>query len=612
MEAKFDPQAFISHLTHQPGVYRMYDSDGVVIYVGKAKDLRKRVSSYFRKQLDAVKTRALVKNIASMDVTVTNSETEALILENSFIKKHRPRYNVLLRDDKSYPYIFVSDHEHPRIAFHRGTKREKGEYFGPFPNGYAVRESLRLLQKLFPVRQCDDSYYRARSRPCLQHQLKRCLAPCVGIPSNEEYQQQVDLAKMFLRGKNQQVVESLAERMQAASEHLEFEKAARFRDQISALRQVQDKNAVSGNQDMLDVIGLHRESGFTCVQVLFIRDGQVQGSRSYFPKVPANTDNKELMESFLLQFYLNQQRAGQIPTEVVIPNAEQVSTDVQKALSEALGKQVKINANSRGDRARYQSLANKNAINAVTSKLSSQTTMANRLSALKMALEKAKVWDMDKPIERMECFDISHTMGEQTVASCVVFDQQGPLKSDYRRFNIKGITGGDDYAAMAQVMERRYKHAIEQDNVPDILFIDGGKGQLKQAEEYFADWPQPPLLIGVAKGESRKPGLETLFLGFGQGAVQLSEDNPGLHLIQYIRDESHRFAITGHRQRRAKVKKTSTLEEIEGIGPKRRKTLLNNLGGLQQVKSASIEQLAQVPGISRSMAETIYHAFRDE
>ena len=340
MEAKFDPQAFISHLTHQPGVYRMYDSDGVVIYVGKAKDLRKRVSSYFRKQLDAVKTRALVKNIASMDVTVTNSETEALILENSFIKKHRPRYNVLLRDDKSYPYIFVSDHEHPRIAFHRGTKREKGEYFGPFPNGYAVRESLRLLQKLFPVRQCDDSYYRARSRPCLQHQLKRCLAPCVNIPSNEEYQQQVDLAKMFLRGKNQQVVESLAERMQAASEHLEFEKAARFRDQISALRQVQDKNAVSGNQDMLDVIGLHRESGFTCVQVLFIRDGQVQGSRSYFPKVPANTDNKELMESFLLQFYLNQQRAGQIPTEVVIPNTEQVSVDVQKALSEALGKQV--------------------------------------------------------------------------------------------------------------------------------------------------------------------------------------------------------------------------------------------------------------------------------
>lgn len=612
MQAKFDAQAFINNLTHQPGVYRMYDSDGVVIYVGKAKDLRKRVTSYFRKQVDAVKTRALVKNIANMDVTVTNSETEALILENSFIKKHRPRYNVLLRDDKSYPYIFVSDHTHPRIAFHRGTKREKGEYFGPFPNGYAVRESLRLLQKLFPVRQCDDSYYRARSRPCLQYQLKRCLAPCVDLPSDEEYRQQVDLAKLFLRGKNQQVVENLAERMQAASEHLEFEKAARFRDQISALRQVQDKNAVSGNQDMLDVLGLHRESGFTCVQVLFVRDGQIQGSRSYFPKVPANTENKELLESFLLQFYLNQQRAGQIPTEVVLPNGERVATNVQQALSEALGKQVKINANSRGERARYQSLANKNALNAVSSKLSTQTTMTNRLTALKLALEKAKVWDMDKPIERMECFDISHTMGDQTVASCVVFDPQGPLKSDYRRFNIKGITAGDDYAAMAQVMARRYKHAIEQDNVPDILFIDGGKGQLKQAETYFADWPQPPLLIGIAKGESRKPGLETLFLGFSQGAIQLSEDDAGLHLIQYIRDESHRFAITGHRQRRAKVKKTSTLEEIEGIGPKRRKTLLHNLGGLQQVKSASIEQLAQIPGISRTMAETIYHAFRDE
>ncbi|RAJ96436.1 excinuclease ABC subunit UvrC [Aliidiomarina maris] len=612
METKFDPQAFINHLTHQPGVYRMYDVDGVVIYVGKAKDLRKRVSSYFRKQVDAVKTKALVKNIAGMDVTVTNSETEALILENSFIKKYRPRYNVLLRDDKSYPYIFISNHEHPRIAFHRGTKREKGEYFGPFPNGSAVRESLRLLQKLFPVRQCDDSYYRARSRPCLQHQLKRCLAPCVGIASEDEYKQQVELAKLFLRGKNQQVVENLGARMQQASEALEFEKAARFRDQISALRQVQDKNAVSGNQDMLDVIGLHRESGFSCIQVLFIRDGQVQGSRSYFPKVPANTDNKELLESFLLQFYLNQQRAGQIPQEVVLPQGEKVAADVQAALSEALGKQVKINANSRGERSRYQSLANKNALNAVSSRLSSQTTMANRLAALKAALEKAKVWDQDQPIERMECFDISHTMGEQTVASCVVFDQQGPLKSDYRRFNIKGITPGDDYAAMAQVLERRYKNAVEQDNVPDILFIDGGKGQLKQAENYFADWPHPPMLIGVAKGESRKPGLETLFLGFSQGAVQLSENNPGLHLIQYIRDESHRFAITGHRQRRAKVKKTSTLEEIEGIGPKRRKTLLHNLGGLQQVKSASIEQLAQVPGISRSMAETIYHAFRDE
>lgn len=612
MEAKFDPQAFISNLTHQPGVYRMYDSDGVVIYVGKAKDLRKRVSSYFRKQVDAVKTKALVNNIVQMDVTVTNSETEALILENSFIKKYRPRYNVLLRDDKSYPYILVSQHEHPRIAFHRGTKREKGEYFGPFPNGYAVRESLRLLQKLFPVRQCDDSYYRSRSRPCLQHQLKRCLAPCVGLPSDAEYAEQVELAKLFLRGKDLQVIENLAERMQNASQALDFETAARFRDQISALRQVQDKNAVSGSQDMLDVIGLHRQNGFSCVHVLFVRAGNIQGSRSYFPKVPANTENNELLESFLLQFYLNQQRAGQIPQEVVLPQGEKLSADIQQVLSDALGKQIKINVNSRGERARYQALATKNAINSVSSKLSTQTTMANRLAALKMALEKARVWDVDRPIERMECFDISHTMGEQTVASCVVFDHEGPLKSDYRRYNINGITPGDDYAAMAQVLERRYKHALEQGNIPDILFIDGGKGQLKQAENYFADWPQPPLLVGVAKGESRKPGLETLFLGFAQGAVQLSEDNPGLHLIQYIRDESHRFAITGHRQRRAKVKKSSSLEEIPGIGPKRRRNLLNNLGGLQQVKSASIEQLAQVPGISRSMAETIYHAFRDE
>lgn len=612
MEPTFDAQAFVANLTHQPGVYRMYDKDEVVIYVGKAKDLQKRVSSYFRKQLDAVKTRALVKNIARMDVTVTNSEAEALILENSYIKKYRPRYNVLLRDDKSYPYIFISSHEHPRIAFHRGTRREKGEYFGPFPNGSAVRESLRLLQKLFPVRQCDDSYYRARSRPCLQYQLKRCLAPCVGYPEQDEYQQQVELAKLFLRGKNQQVIDNLVTRMEEASAELEFEKAARFRDQIGNLRQIQDRNAVSGNQDTLDVIGLHRESGFSCIQVLFIRDGQVQGSRSYFPKVPAHTENTEVLESFLMQFYLNQQRASQIPAEVVLPASDMKAKTLQQALSKAIGKNVKINSNSRGDRARYQALATKNAMNSVASKLGSQTTMTNRLQALKMALHKADVWEQDKPIERMECFDISHTMGEQTVASCVVFDHEGPRKSDYRRFNIKGITPGDDYAAMQQVMQRRYKNAIEQENVPDILFIDGGKGQLKQAEVYFRDWPQPPLLIGVAKGESRKPGLETLFFGYTQKAIQLNEDDAGLHLIQYIRDESHRFAITGHRQRRAKVKKTSTLEEIEGIGAKRRQTLLQNLGGLQQVKSASIEQLTQVPGISRSMAENIYHAFRDE
>ncbi|RTE87190.1 MULTISPECIES: excinuclease ABC subunit UvrC [Gammaproteobacteria] len=606
MSENFDSQKFLASLTHQPGVYRMYDANQEVIYVGKAKSLKKRVSSYFRKQVDSVKTQALVKNICAMDVTVTNTESEALILENSFIKKYRPKYNVLLRDDKSYPYIFVSAHQHPRIAFHRGARREKGDYFGPFPNGHAVRESLKLIQKIFPVRQCDDSYYRARSRPCLQHQLKRCLAPCVNICTDDEYQEQVNLARMFLRGKNQEVIDELVKSMEGASEELNFEKAASLRDQIIALRAVQEKNAVSGGQSELDVIGVWRESGTTCIHLLFIRGNGVQGSRSYFPKVPANTPLDEVLESFVLQFYLNQQQGRTAPSEVVIDLPKENAKALSQQLSEALQQKVVFSTQSRGDRAQYAALANKNAMNAVQSKLGEASVMQTRVEALqKLVGDKADV-------QRMECFDISHTMGEETVASCVVFNREGPAKSDYRRYNIKDITPGDDYAAMLQVLTRRYRNAIEQENVPDIVFIDGGKGQLTQAETYFEEWPKPPLLIGIAKGESRKPGLETLIFGFSRETHHLPADHPALHLIQYIRDESHRFAITGHRQRRAKVKKTSRLEEIPAVGPKRRQNLLKYLGGIQQVKNASIEQLAKVPGISRELAETIYYALRDE
>lgn len=604
MSENFDSQKFLDSLTHQPGVYRMYDAEDEVIYVGKAKSLKKRVASYFRKQVDSVKTQALVKNIHHMDVTVTNTEAEALILENSFIKKYRPKYNVLLRDDKSYPYIFVSGHQHPRIAFHRGTRREKGEYFGPFPNGNAVRESLKLLQKLFPVRQCDDSYYRARSRPCLQHQLKRCLAPCVNVCTDEEYQEQVDLARLFLKGKNQEVINQLVNSMESASTDLNFEKAAGLRDQIIALRQVQEKNAVSGGQSELDVVGIWRESGTTCIHLLFIRQNGIQGSRSYYPKVPANTSLDEVLESFVLQFYLNQQR--EVPSEVVIDLPKENAQSLASQLSQALEQKIVFSTQTRGDRAQYAALANKNAMNAVQSKLGEASVMQTRVDALqKLVGDQANV-------QRMECFDISHTMGEETVASCVVFNQEGPAKSDYRRYNIKDITPGDDYAAMAQVLARRYRNAIEQENVPDIVFIDGGKGQLTQAEEYFSEWPQRPLLIGIAKGESRKPGLETLIFGFSRETHHLPADNPALHLIQYIRDESHRFAITGHRQRRAKVKKTSRLEEIPAVGPKRRQNLLKYLGGIQQVKNASIEQLANVPGISKELAETVYYALRDE
>ena len=605
MSNQFDAENFLRHLTHQPGVYRMYDESGDVIYVGKAKDLRKRVSSYFREKVDRVKTQVLVKQIADMDVTVTNTEAEALILENTFIKKYRPRYNVLLRDDKSYPYIIMTDHTHPRLGFHRGARRQKGEYFGPFPNGAAVRESLRLMQKLFPIRQCEDAYYRARSRPCLQYQLKRCLAPCVNVCTDEEYDEQVQLARQFLNGKNQQVIDQLVTRMENASESLDFERAARYRDQIAMLRRTQERNSVTGAQEELDVIGFARGNGVTTVQMLFIRDNHLQGSRSYFPKVPADTSDEEVLQAFLLQFYLNQSSGRKTPAEIVLPDEIKHDPVLGEVLGEAVGRKVRLLHNVRGERKQYQQLAKKNAVNALEGKLNQQSTMNRRTSALQQVLE------LGIPIQRIECFDISHTMGQQTVASCVVFDQNGPKKSDYRRYNITGITPGDDYAAMAKALAKRYDNAKENGNIPDILFIDGGKGQLAQAENYFADWGKDaPMLIGVAKGESRKPGLETLIMAGSHETIPLNKDASALHLIQHIRDESHRFAITGHRQKRNKVKRTSSLEEIEGIGAKRRQKILKNLGGLQEVKNASIDQLANVPGISRALAEKIYYSFR--
>ncbi|MGM0526564.1 MAG: excinuclease ABC subunit UvrC [Pseudomonadota bacterium] len=607
MTKTFDSENFLRHLTHQPGVYRMYDEAGDVIYVGKAKDLRKRVSSYFREKVDRVKTQVLVKQIADMDVTVTNTEAEALILENTFIKKYRPRYNVLLRDDKSYPYIILTDHQHPRLGFHRGARRQKGDYFGPFPNGAAVRESLRLMQKIFPVRQCEDSYYRARSRPCLQYQLKRCLAPCVNVCTDEEYAEQVRFAKQFLGGKNQQVIDELVSKMENASEALDFERAARYRDQIAMLRRTQERNSVTGAQQELDVIGLARGNGFVTVQMLFVRDNHLQGSRSYFPKVPADTPDDELLRAFLLQFYLSDTAGRKVPSEIILPADASRDDVLAEVMGQAVNKKVRLLQNVRGERKQYQQLAQKNAVNALESKLNQQSTMNRRTKALEQVLE------LGVPIQRMECFDISHTMGQQTVASCVVFDQNGPKKADYRRYNIDGITPGDDYAAMSKALAKRYDNAKEAGNIPDILFIDGGKGQLAQAEKYFADWgKETPLLIGVAKGESRKPGLETLIMAGSHETIPLNKDASALHLIQHIRDESHRFAITGHRQKRGKAKKTSSLEQIEGIGGKRRQKILKNLGGLHEVKNASIEQLANVPGISRALAEKIYYSFRDE
>jgi excinuclease ABC subunit C len=606
---RFDAQAFLKTVTSQPGVYRMYDLTGTVIYVGKAKDLKKRLASYFRTQVSSRKTETLVKNIAQIDVTVTHTETEALLLEHNYIKLYQPRYNVLLRDDKSYPLIFLSADSHPRLTVHRGAKHAKGEYFGPFPNSYAVRETLALLQKLFPVRQCDNSVYRNRSRPCLQYQIGRCLGPCVaGLVSEEDYRQQVDYVRLFLSGKDQQVLHQLIARMENASKLLNFEEAARIRDQIQAVRRVTEKQFVSGDSDDLDVIGVAFDAGMACVHVLFIRQGKVLGSRSYFPKVPGGTELSEVVQTFVGQFYLQGSQARTLPAEILLDFTLPEKDLLASSLSELAGRKIQIQSKPRGDRARYLKLARTNASTALVTKLSQQSTIHQRLAEL------AKTLNLTE-INRMECFDISHTMGEQTVASCVVFDSNGPLRSEYRRYNITGITPGDDYAAMAQVLKRRYGKALEESKIPDVIFIDGGKGQLGMAIDVFnslnVTWDKhKPLLIGIAKGSDRKAGLETLFFVPEGEGISLPSDSPALHVIQHIRDDSHNHAITGHRQKRAKVKNTSALELIDGVGPKRRQVLLKYMGGLQPLLNASVEEIAKVPGISQALAEKIYNALK--
>lgn len=597
----FDHKNFLKNLTTQPGVYRMYNHKDEVIYVGKAKNLKNRVSSYFRKQVDSIKTRSLVKQIVSMDVTVVNSETEAFILENNYIKQFKPRYNVLLRDDKSYPFIFLSEHRHPRLTSHRGPKKRQGEYFGPYPSAWAVRESLRIIQKIFPIRQCEDNYYKARSRPCLQYQLKRCAGPCVeGLVSDEEYTQQIDLVRLFLKGKNKQVIDSLVSRMEKASNELRFEDAGRFRDQINALAKVQEQQWVSGDQEEMDVFGFAYRNGIASIQGFFIRDNKLLGSKSFFPKVPAESSQEEVLQSFILQFYLADNKS--IPKQIVIPQELLEQSSIEALLSKEAGRKIQFYKGARDEKKRYLDLANTNAETALDAKQSHQKSVFARY------LELEKILDFEQPIQRMECFDISHTSGQQTVASCVVFNRDGPFKTDYRRYNIEGITPGDDYAAMAQALARRYKNASDESKIPDILFIDGGKGQLAQAEAHFEDWqgPKKPLLIGVAKGTSRKPGLETLILAGNHDTIPMSADSSALHLIQHIRDEAHRFAISGHRARRQKAKRTSVLESVPGIGAKRRQSLLKYMGGIQGVQNASKDEIARVPGISDELAEIIY------
>ncbi|MCM2680747.1 excinuclease ABC subunit UvrC [Echinimonas agarilytica] len=607
--SEFDPKEFLSRVTTSPGVYRMYDGEDTIIYVGKAKNLKNRLSSYFRTQHVSRKTQALVRHICRVEVTVTLSEADALILENNLIKEHSPRYNVLMRDDKSYPYILLSDHQHPRLAFHRGPKRQKGTYFGPFPSGGAVRESLKLLQKVFAVRQCDDSYYANRSRPCLQYQLKRCTGPCVkGLVEDAEYLQQVKDTQHFLQGKHQQLIETLMTRMEEASMDLNFEKAAMVRDQIAALRTVQEQQSVGGETDELDVFAVAASHGICCIQILSVRRGQVLGSRSYFPKVPKGTDVDEVLESFVMQYYMADTVGRSIPSIVVMEQCESDATTIAQALSSVAERSIKLLQGQRGEAKRYLELAKANADITLASKLADRITVEQRFVSLQNVLE------LSQPIHRMECFDISHTQGDQTVASCVVFNGQGPATSEYRRYNINGITPGDDYAAMEQALSRRFKNVTDPAKVPTLLIIDGGKGQLGKAVEALrgVSWPEdstPPLLIGIKKGERRKAQFDTLLFAETWEEVETDNTDPSMHLVQHIRDEAHRFAISGHRQQRGKVKRTSSLEQIPGVGDRRRQALLKNFGGLQGIKAASVEALARVPGISKKLAQSIHDHF---
>lgn len=598
----FDSKAFLKNLTSRPGVYRMYGADGEVLYVGKAKNLKNRVSSYFRSTALEGKTMALVAKIARVEYTITASETEALLLEQSLIKEHRPPYNIDFKDDKSYPYIYLSsEDEYPRLAFHRGAQKLPGKYFGPFPSAYSVRDSLNILQKVFQVRQCEDTFFKNRSRPCLQYQIKRCSGPCCGLVSADDYADDVNHAVMFLEGKSRAVLDDYANKMDEASKALEFERAAKYRDQVTHLQRIQEQQYVFGSEGDIDVIAAIVNPGGVCVLVMMVRGGRLLGNKTYFPRIRIEESEAEVLASFIPQFYLSGASGREIPREVIVNARVDDKAVIEQALTERSGRKISIADNVRGHRQRWVALAATNAEQSLGSHLSSRNNIYQRFEALQESLGLA-----DMP-ERLECFDISHSAGEATVASCVVFDQNGPLKSDYRRFNIEDITPGDDYAAMSQALKRRYTRIKKgEGRLPDVLFVDGGKGQLTQAEQILEELQIGGVaLVGVAKGPSRKAGLESLYLS-GVGELNLPPDNAALHLIQHIRDESHRFAITAHRNRRSKKRKESVLEGIDGVGPKRRRALLRHFGGSARVEAASVEELAKVEGISRTLAEHIY------
>nr|VFK64685.1 MAG: Excinuclease ABC subunit C [Candidatus Kentron sp. TUN] len=620
-DTDFDHVAFLKTVPNQPGVYRMLDEADNTLYVGKARDLKKRVASYFRGSTQGAnqlsgKSQVLVSRIRSMEITVTHTETEALLLENNLIKLLNPRYNILLRDDKSYPYIYASTREKfPRLAFHRGARQEAGRYFGPFPNAGAVRETLHLLQKLFRVRQCENSFFRNRSRPCLQYQIDRCTAPCVDLVDETTYREDVDHTLMFLDGKDQEIIENFVTRMNDAAKSLAYEDAAHYRDQIRNLRQIQERQYIStagGKNDgnvrrNIDMLAVVCRDGVAAVQVFFIRAGRNLGNKTFFPKHTSHANAVEVLMAFLPQFYLSTHRDSALPDQILVNEPIHDVSPLEAALGERAGKKVAIIFPQRGERTRWLSMAIQNAELALSQRLIDRTTLDERFDSLREAL------DLDETPTRIECFDVSHTQGEVPVASCVVFDPKGPLKNNYRRFNLRDIEPGDDYAGLRQALRRRYARLQKEGvRLPDLLLVDGGKGQLTQAISVLTELQIGGMVtVAVAKGPSRKPGLETLFFPDQETPLTLPADSPALHLIQQIRDEAHRFAVAGHRSRRSRARNTSTLEQIPDIGVKRRRQLLNEFGGLQGIKRAGIEDLAKVKGISLNLARTIYQAFHD-
>ncbi|MBB5017745.1 excinuclease ABC subunit C [Chitinivorax tropicus] len=601
MEAStvFDPKPILTALPSLPGVYRMLAVDGSVLYVGKAKDLKKRVSSYFQKTDLSPRIKLMVAQISAIETTVVRTESEAFILENNLIKALSPRYNILFRDDKSYPYILLTGHAFPRLGFYRGALDRKNQYFGPFPTGHAVRENIQLLQKVFRLRTCEDSVFNNRSRPCLLYQIKRCTGPCVGLIAPAQYQADVRNAILFLQGKDHELLADLQQKMDAAAEAWRFEEAALLRDQIQSLNKIRGKQFVSSNTSQLDadVVACVAANGLLCVNLVMIRGGRHLGDKSFFPSNAEGYSAPQALEAFLLQHYLERG----IPHAIIV-NGVPEPEPLQQLLSEQAERKVLLNTSPTGERRVWLEMAIKNAEIAIGQRLVNQSTQEARLNALQALL------GLPSGEARIECFDISHTMGEATVASCVVYDHMAMQPSEYRRYNITGITPGDDFAAMRDVLTRRYqKIAAGEGLMPDLILIDGGKGQVGVAQEVMSEVGLTDLLlVGVAKGEERKPGLEQLIIPQHQKTLQLPSDHPALHLIQQVRDEAHRFAITGHRNRRGKARTTSTLEDIDGVGPKRRQRLLAHFGGLKGVQTASVEQLCQVEGISRALAETIY------